>query len=693
MRGVAIALFWLVELTGIAAAGPDAVDAARRAVVSQPRDPTLHVRLAEALVDNHDVPGAISAYEAAIALDGKPAAPRLALSALYVQAGDPRRAAAVLHEVVRSSTDAEAVLQAGRSAINIEQTTGTLGELEQVIVPLAARPAHRQLLVALYLQWLPQLEERARKQDGAARRELTRIATTAQPVLIAALEDPDPVQQWAALGVLEKIGAPAAAPALVKLAHSPPKPRPGHVSPISLDSVQARALVVAGRTGNRAVFADVLPLLKHAEIAVRDAAIFAVARLGDGRAIAPLLGMLDERRTSSATLACLGLTGYRDPRVGRALLAVVADTERDDVTRAACAYAAGAARLGSAVPVLTRALAGNGELPRLAAWGLGQLAQPAMLGPLITAYFAHGGQKRRELEVAIAKAAGVPVASAPEIDLTAYPLKHGQYDPVQAVSRLPGELPRPEVPDRVFGSQAAEIARALAAALASPDPGVLLGALDDLDANAEAVGFGVLTPRSPDGKLRAALATVVAKLEPALRGLLANRDPKVRVRALSVLAKAVGTRAEPAILAAMDDQVPQVREGAMAAIVQLARGNPVPEPLRTRLARTLTSAAWADQRAAALAIGKLGAAADVGALVAAAGSSSAPVREAVATSLGAIGGPATLDALLRLSRDEAREVRAAAARGLRRLPDPRARQRTQELISDPDPQVRSAAHS
>lgn len=692
MRAVAIAVFWMLELTRVAAAGPASVDAARRAMIAQPGDATAHVRLAEALVDHQDAAAAIIEYEAAIALDGKPAGPRLALSRLYVQAGDHRRAAAVLHDVLRGSADADTVLQAGRAALNSADAAGTLGELERVILPLAADPPHRQLLVALYLQWLPQLEARARKQDAAAQRELARIGAAAHAPLVAALEDPEPIQQWAALSVLEKVGTAAAAPALVKLALRPPKPRTGPTPTVSPDAVQARALIVVARTGDRAVFADVLPLVKHAETAVRDAAIFAVGQLGDARAIAPLLGQLDERRTSTATLACLALAGHRDPRVARALLAVVSDAQRDDLTRAACAYSVGVQRLPAAVPVLTHALAGKGELPRLAAWGLGQLAQPATLGPLLTAYFAHGGPKRRELEVAIAKVTGTPVAAAPEPDLRAYPLRHAQFDPAQALARLPGDLPRPALADRVFVAHAADIARAVAAGLASPEPGAVLGVLEELDASSDGLGLGVLTPKSLDATTRPALATITAKLAPALNGLVANPDPKVRVRALSVLAKATGARAEPAILAAFDDPSPPVREAAMAAIVQLARGGAVPDALRTRLARTLASAsAWADQRAAALAIGKLGASADVGALVAAAGDRSAHVREAVATSLGAIATPATLDALLQLSRDDVREVRAAAARGLRRLADPRARQRTQELLRDPDLVVRSAA--
>jgi HEAT repeat protein len=110
----------------------------------------------------------------------------------------------------------------------------------------------------------------------------------------------------------------------------------------------------------------------------------------------------------------------------------------------------------------------------------------------------------------------------------------------------------------------------------------------------------------------------------------------------------------------------------------------VPSALVWRLGRALGSTGWQDRSAAALAMGELGAAADIPALAAAARDDSPFVREAVATALGTIGTTTTVVPLLDLSHDEVREVRAAAARALRPISDPRARKRVNELLADPE---------
>ena len=75
--------------------------------------------------------------------------------------------------------------------------------------------------------------------------------------------------------------------------------------------------------------------------------------------------------------------------------------------RAACAYAIGARKYTAGSPALLAALDDNrGETQRLAAWALGQLAEPKALGPLVRAYFARAGQGADELVWAIARTSG-----------------------------------------------------------------------------------------------------------------------------------------------------------------------------------------------------------------------------------------------------------------------------------------------
>jgi HEAT repeat protein len=700
MPAVAVALVvtWSV---GIAAADrvadAQALASAEQAVAARPGDAGLRVKLAELLVQEQRDADARTAYEAAIQLDGIPPEPKFALATLYVRAGESMRAAALLRDIVRTSTNDAVVDRAGREAIDLAEVTATLGELENAMLPRAARPAHRRLLVELYGRWVPLLTRLANSREPAARHELLRIGNAALAPLLAALGDPDPRQQRTAIAVLAEVGNPAAAPALVALARGGPRAPVASTALDVANELRSDALVAAGRLGNPTVLGAVQPLMRHPARNIREAATFAVARIGartgtgDRRAVASLIAALDDD-SPVATLAGLGLARYREPRVGPALVTLVSDPDRDEMARAACAYAIGVQRVTAGAAALTGALEGHGELARIAAWSLGQLAMPATLGPVLRAYFARGGQQRSELELAIAALGGVPAPGAPALDPIAYPRTNGRYDAAGALSMLPGELPVPILPDRVFQAHAAELSRAIAHALSASDPAVVDGVLEDLDARPDALGFGALTPTALDAATRAALATVVTEIEPPLTGLLVSRESRVRVRALSIVTKAIGPRAEPAILRALDAPEREVREGAMAAIGQLARTDPVPAALRARIVQALASRSWPDRRAAALAIGNLGAAADVGALTAAASDPSGLVRDAVATSLGAIASPATVSALIQLSRDLVPEVRIAAAHALRSLADPRARKRVGELGRDPDPGVRAAAH-
>ena len=219
--------------------------------------------------------------------------------------------------------------------------------------------------------------------------------------------------------------------------------------------------------------------------------------------------------------------------------------------------------------------------------------------------------------------------------------------------------------------------------------------LADLDGAPSQISLGALSPPTTDGKVAGALVKIADAIAPQVTAQLASDDPKVRALAVSVIAKLESTGkprgADAAIKKAMLDSADQVRAAAMNAIVTVAqRRGTAPAELIGLLSRTLESAPWADQRVAALALGKLGASGNPAALLKAAGDRSSWVRSAVASVLGpAI--PGSTDTLLTLSRDANAQVRAAAARSLAQVKDERAKKRRAELASDPDPVVKRAA--
>ena len=693
----------------------EAIEWAQKALAKSPNNPGAYEQLGERYVEMQRFGDAIAAYEKTVALDAHNSKAHFALAQLYVQSGKPMKAAELLRSVLRNETSEEVIGRAGRQAIDLEEMTDTLGELEKVVSPLAFmnahKPIYRHVLVELYLRYVPRLVERERHGNDeirkAARAELDRIGGHGlQPLLEALRDEKDAQQQKVAVAVLGHLGNKGAAAPLVHMARQEPAKDTRHIGTLveALDrEVRVDALVAAGRLGDPAVLADVLPLMDHAEIAMREAATFTLGRSGDKRAVAPLLKALGDRRGSVQTLACLGLAQVDDPRVGPALAATLADARKDDATRAACAYALGTRKVAAGVPALLGALADNrGEAQRLAAWSLGQLAEPKALGPLIRAYFARAGRGSDELVWAINRTseagsgpaspgsmtrggAGLPPASI--VGLGEYPEKAGKYDPLAAVAVLPGQLPHAQASAKLVGDHGDDIARGLIEAL-SEHRDVVVSVLADLDSAPAQLSLGALTPPAGDPKGQSALQQIGKAIAPAVVAQLSAEDPKVRALAVSVLAKLGVPDAVPAIGTALADPAEQVRDAAMTSIAVLAtRTGGAPPMLVAALVKALAAPAWSDRRVAALALGKLGPATDVAALTRAAGDPSSFVREAVALALP----PTAIEPLLALSRDEIAQVRAAAARTLAGSADDRARKRRAELLQDPEPIVRAAA--
>ncbi len=658
----------------------EAIEWAQKALQKSPTDPQAYERLGERYVEMQRFTEAIAAYEKTVQLDQRNDKAAFQLAQLYVQTGTPLKAVELLRNVLRTTNNDDTVERAGTQAIDLEEMTDTLGELEKVVSPLsfmmAHKPVYRRVLVKLYLRYVPRLVERSRHGSEdikkAARVELDRVgARGLRPLLEALRDQKDVAQQRIAVQVLGHLGNKGAAMPLVHMAKQEPPKDQRHLGtlPESPDrEVRVDALVAAGRLGDSKVLDLVLPLMEHQESAMREAATFTIGRSADKRAVAPLIKALEDRRETVQTLACLGLGQIDDGRVAPALISTLKDASKQDTVRAACAYAIGARRIGSAVPALLAALDDNrGETQRLAAWALGQLGEAKAVGPLIRAYFARAGQPADELVWAIGRVVGAGVAPSPLASSSEYPIRQSKYNHLEAVRALPGSLPKPAPAPKLIVDHAGDIASGLAQALGEHRD-VIVSALADLDGAQERISLGALTPAA-DPKATAALATIAEKLEPLVVAQLASEDPKVRALAVSVLTKMDGGKlksADTAIAKALADPADQVRASAMQSVVVLAkRRGSAPPALVAQLAKTLSAGAWADRRVAALSLGRLGSSGDVNALMKAASDSSSFVREAVAVALGQVGGGGPVEtALQTLAKDAVPQVRDAAAASL-----------------------------
>lgn len=658
----------------------EAIEWSRKALDKNPNDPAAYQRLAERYAEILKIDEAIAAYHKTIELAPRNWDAFFKLAALHQQRRyDDGVASELYRRILRQATDDDTLERAGKAAIALDEINQTLGELERVLAPLSAimshKPIYRKLLLDLYLRYVPRLVARARhgtpEVRAAVRTELDRLGQGGmKPLLEALADESQPQQRAAAVVVLGHLGNRGAALPLVRVAREEP-PVLDPSAPRKLGTLRntleldARiaALVAAGRLADPRVVGEVVPLLASDEAGLREAATFALARVAEPRATAALATALRDRLPSVVALACLA------PRaeLRAAKLAIVADASRPDLTRAACA--AGLADAGpTAVPTLARAVTDNtGETQRLAAYALGAIGDARAVDALLTAYLTRAGQDRGDLMAALTRLAGGRAGALTGTD--EFPMRAGKLDLATMVSGLAsGPTDGGDPAALVIGREAA-IAKALTAALGSHHDAAL-AALDDLDQAPDRLSLGELTPAPLSPAAATALTTIGAAIAPAVLPHLGADDPKLAARAVSVAAKLDGAAAERAIIAATAEARPLVRLAAIAALG--ARPSPTPAMVAA-LTERLKAPAWQDRRAAALALGQLGARGDVAAVLAAVGDRKVLVREAVAEALGRIGGAAVVDGLLTLAGDPAAAVRAAATRGLAASTDPRAR--------------------
>lgn len=676
----------------------EAIAWSQKALEKSPNDPVAFERLGARYVDMQRLDDAVAAYQRVIELDRRNWKAYFVLAALHQQRIEHTAAAELYRRILRQATDDDTLQKAGKAAIALEEINQSLGELEKVLAPLSSIMSHkqvyRQLLVELYVHYVPRLVNQARhgtpELRAAARTELDRLGHGGMKALLDALgDDTAPAQRTIAVALLGHLGNKAAALPLVRVAKqepaaldpSAPRAIGTLVNALDLDN-RIAALVAAGRLGDARVVPEVLPIARHGEVGLREAAVFTLAGVDDARATGALLTALDDNRPSVSALACFALGGARDPRGVKAALAVTRD--RDDLVRAACA--AGLARGGAAaVPWLTTAVTDNaGETQRLAAYALGQLGDARATAPLVRAYLARGGQDRSTIVWALGRVSGRGAATA-ALRVDDYPMRAGKLDLPTMIRGLPGELTvATPTADVLVGHEAAAADAVIAALGGHRD--AALSALIDLDRRDDGLALGELTDGALSAPAAAALRTIGERIAAVVVNRTRDDDPKLAARAVSVAGKIGTEAARAALTAALTDDRRLVREAAMQAIAR-----PGATDLTAALYLALRDADWRTRLAAATAIASMGARVDVAALTAAAGDRSAFVRAAIATALGGSRGEPAIAPLLALSKDDTPEVRIAAAGALRASSDPRARSRLAELAADPDPAVARAA--
>ncbi len=674
----------------------EAVAFAQKALEKNPNDAQAQERLGEIHAKRGDVAGAVEAYKRAIALDPRNVRVRFSLATLYVNADRRREAAQLYREIVRTAVEEEVVRKAARKAMTLEEHDGTLGELERDLAPLAfvpgAKPFYRKILVELYDRYARPLILKAHDGDAAAAKELVRLGEPGLKPLLEALEDgTDPQQQRAAAYILGYIGNKNAAAPLVKLAadegptgrKDPTEPRfeLGGDTGAEMD-LRVEAAVAAGRLGDARVIRELAALTKNREVALREAAVWALGQTRSAKATDALVAALGDTRLSVHALACVGLGRVGDRRALDKAAEVVRDKARAPEVRAACAYALGVARSDPHASALVELLgAGNDDAQVKAAWALGRIGDAKAVPALVRAIFT----RRQAIRDAALWALGrVGKGDDRPVAVEDVTLERDKIDYRRMVRELDGDVVPGPVDADVVAGQAQAIADAIVAALTSGRRDVTMRTLRDLDAHAGGLAGG------PLGAPRALVAAVAPAVAPAASRLCEDKDAEVRALAASVLAKTGDAGAPGRIARLITDESREVRIAALRAAAIYAVVSGRPGDLLGRVVERLDAKDGLERAAAVEALGKIPGA-DLTPLAAAAAGSDGFVREAAVRALGARA-QAFAKQLLDATRDDVPEVRLAAVVALRPLSDGPVRARLRELAeTDPSAAVREEA--
>jgi tetratricopeptide (TPR) repeat protein len=600
---------------------------------------------------------AAATYRQAFERDGNATA-GFALARLLEARGDVQASSAVLRTILRSATDDEAILEAGRRARDVEEYLGRLEELEREVEGAwstgSGAPVYRRVFVDVLRRLLPRLA-----RDPAASAERGRLAQRGLRPVLELVTDADGAPEAALVEQLGLLGNKDAAPALARLAAPPTdvtrdeRDRPPSLS-ASAREAQASAVIALGRLGDERG-REVLERLAIApEPAMRAAAVWALGRLPAPAPKAALEHALKDPRPDVAGLACVSFGRSAGAPAVSTLAKIATDVERPVIVRRAAL--AGLALTGSraAGPTLL-ALADSGDeaLEREAIRAAGAVRDRRTLPALLErALLGRDTDASRALDL-WASGGALPDEG---------PALEGSRVELEAV--LAGLVPTPSGADTtaLWRDDPRALGDLLNRGLAVAGPR-RQRALAAMDARDDGPALGQLAPagRAPmPVATAAAVREVAGQAREAVAKLLDDGDPITAAAALRILAKLDDRRVTPQRVARAAAGAPAARDAAQIATRRLA--------VDPASARDLAQAFGAEL----------------------AGNHTADERLGVVEALGALGEPATA-ALERAASDRSPLVRAAVARALAARQSPRAAPTLERLATDESPAVRRAA--
>jgi tetratricopeptide (TPR) repeat protein len=629
----------------------NAIKYAARAVELNPDDAEGHRRLGEMYRSRQDVDHAVAEFRAAIAKNDRLFVVYFELADLLLSKGQTDEADRLFRAIVRGAPDEELVARAARLSMQINLGKGTLGSLEQDLLPLAIgnpqRPIYRHLLVEIYGSMTFGLVQRVTHgsphEADEARKALTLIGARAVKPLLDALADPDVSQQRIAIDVLAYVQNRNAALPLFAFATGGADP-----------ALRARAMVACGSLGDASLVPryeallfpkDALGDQAAAADAVGVAAVWGVARMEDPRALPVLRRVARNAAPAMRALAVLGLGFAHDTASAAEIAEIARSVDAGTVTRAAAAYALGELDAQAYAPAVIEIAESGETLPRrMALVALARMTRAASAAPgkrpdftreavqaMADAVFVEntdpagspgGTQSLQRTAVALLAEMASPVASVPAKDARPRGLPGAGARPLDAA---PAGSPRALDVDALLDGLAPRDAThaALGDALqtyAEPLRRAALAALRASGPRATAVidalgtGQGEFLPfvgPNETGRAAEVARSLAASLEPSVVPLARNPDPAIRTKAIVLVARSSDDAATEAVVAALEDPNEAVQRVAIAAV-----GAPhAPAAAAHGDARAIAAVAkvlgahdsWSMRILAAQALGRLGA--------------------------------------------------------------------------------------
>lgn len=599
----------------------EAIEYAAKAVALSPDDAEGQKRLGDMYRRRQDVERALFHYRKALTKNDRLFPVYFDLAELLLLKRNPAEADQLLRTVLRTAVEDDVIARAARMSMQLHITDGSLGALEQELLPLSlartSKPVYRSLLLELYSAWMLPLAQQLESPDtalaSAARAELIALGQRSVKPLLDALGDPKRDEQRTAVELLTFIRNPNANLPLIAYATGVGEPE-----------LQTKAMLAVGLAGADNVSAQLEPLLFAEGRASVDesspvalAAAWSYTRLSSKKTTPKLLLLAQSDSPTAQALALVALAQRRELRVLELLPDLIHEGSAP-FTRVAAVYAAGelgrqlpAAQASKHWPTLRqnlRALAQSNEV-LLRATALVALARlgDERVPALVARGLIHSDPTLRDYAVRAMAVYRQPLAAAPQNEPVRAPVSDsGRLDAERLLEALLPPVPSPELQAELLPRLEADLVKEARPLLQQSEAAVQTLALALTPPGG--LGFAPLTSRlnevSPAARARAetAAAHLVAALVPEFVVQSTHPNVAVRTAAVRVLATQTSDDARGAIATVLEHGDEETCRAVLAALVDFP--NPAllapiakllqserPWPLRQLAALTLNNLA------------------------------------------------------------------------------------------------------